>query len=205
MNSTMRILKAICTVTLLSGLCGCGGGGGGSAPSSQNTGILSPTDSAANSYTLTEDTYGLQSVTFMSATRGSVSNVLRGAIAESMTDPDFATVFRIDISEPAKINGPGTYNVGGDTANHPKFPGEILIFNGQESTLLATTSGTVTFTSYGTHSGDVIAGNFAISVEDRNISSRPVYSIKASFTFVLDSFGAIAPTPALVSAAAAAS
>lgn len=204
MNSTTRILTVICTATLLAGLWGCGGSSGDSAPSAQNAGIV-PTPS--NAYALVEDGYGLQNATFLSATRSDVSTVLRGAIADSMTDPDFATVFRIDIAEPASITGPGTYSVGGDSASFPKFPGEILIFNGHKSTLLATTSGTITFTSYGARSGEVIVGDFAIRVEDRNIALNPppVHSIKVSFSFVVDTFGAIVPAPSPVPPAAAAS
>jgi hypothetical protein len=144
----------------------------------------SPVESARNSYALTEDTYGLQNATFMSATRSDASIVLRAAIATGMTDPDFTTVFRIDIPQPTQVSGPGSYAIGGDGATIPKFPGEILVFNGHKSSLLNTASGTITFTSYGKNAGEVLAGNFAITVEDQNSDTmpRPAYAIKGNFS-----------------------
>ena len=205
MRNNFQIFMVLCAICAHVVLGGCGGGG--SQPVAQNTWAdsLSPAVSARNSYALTEDTYGLQNATFMSATRSDASIVLRAAIATSMTDPNFTTVFRIDIPQPTQVSGPGSYAIGGDGATIPKFPGEILIFNGHKSSLLNTASGTVTFTSCGKNSGEVIAGNFAITVEDRNSTTlpRPVYAIKGNFSFVLDSFGALIPANSPVPAAAA--
>lgn len=206
MRNSIRIFMVLCAICAHVALSGCGGGGG-SEPVAQNTGTISPppAKSARNSYALTEDSYGLQNATFMSATRSDASIVLRAAIASSMTDPNFTTVFRIDILQPTQVSGPGSYAIGGDGAAMPKFPGEILVFNGHKSSLLNTASGTVTFSSYGKNSGEVIAGNFAITVEDRNSSTlpRPAYAIKVNFSFVLDTFGVLIPVISPVPAAAA--
>lgn len=206
MRNSIRIsmvLWALCTHLALSGC----GGGGGSQPVAQNTGSTSPApaESARNSYALTEDTYGLQNATFMAATRNDASIVLRAAIATSMTDPDFTTVFRIDITQPTQLSGPGSYAIGGDGAAMPAFPGEILVFNGHQSSLLHTVSGTITFTSCGRNSGDVLAGNFAITVEDGNsaVLPPPAYAIKGNFSFVLDTFGALIPAISPIPVAAA--
>jgi len=205
MRNSSRIIMVFCVISAQVALSGCGGGGAG--PVAQNTGTISPppTESAMNSYALTEDTYGLQNATFMSATRSDASIVLRAAIATSMTDPNFTTIFRIDISQPTQVSGPGSYAVGGDGATIPKFPGEILVFNGHKSSLLNTASGTVTFTSYGRNSGEVIAGSFAISLEDQNsaILPHPAYAIKGNFSFVLDTSGALIPATSPVPAGAA--
>lgn len=191
-------------------LSGCGGGGSGET---QNSGVTAPSvitstsppptpGNAGNSYSLTEDTYGFQNATFMSATDSNGSFVLRAALASSMTDPNFADVFRIDIQQPAMINENVTYVLGGTDTNSPQFPGDILFFNGQKSTLLNTTSVNITFTSYGTNSGDVVAGSFAVQFEDQNSAVRPVYSVNGDFRFVLNTSGVLVPTPSPVPATA---
>src|SRR6266567_3266895 len=97
MRNSIRIFMVLGAISAHVVMSGCGGGG--SEPVAQNTGATSPppAESARNSYALTEDTYGLQNATFMSATRSDASIVLRAAIATSMTAPNFTTVFRIDI------------------------------------------------------------------------------------------------------------
>ena len=203
MKSNIRIYMVVGAIFAHFALSGCGGGG--AEPVAQNIGFVPPAVPTANSYALTEDTYGLQSATFMSATRSDAAIVLRAAIATSMTDPDYTTVFRIDILQPAQISGPGIYAIGGAALNVPKLPGEILVFNGHKSSLLNTTSGSVTFTSYGTNSGNVIAGNFTITVEDRNANTLPypVYTITGDFSFVLGTSGALIPATTPVPVAAA--
>jgi hypothetical protein len=207
MKNIVRIIMICCALTTHFALSGCGSGGSGGA---QNAGVSfppaslssSPAVSAENSYSLTEDTYGLQNATFMSANGSNGSFVLRAAIANNMTDPNFTTVFRIDIQQPSSISGNRTYSIGGNNASGPLFPGDILFFNGHKSSLLNTISGTVTFTSYGTNSGDVVSGSFAVLVEDQNSATRPVYSVKGNFTFVLNTYGVLVPTPSPVPAAA---
>lgn len=205
MRNSFRIFMVLCAICVHVVLSSCGGSGSG--PVAQNSGAISPppTESARNSYALTEDTYGLQNATFMSATRNDACIVLRAAIATSMTDPNFTTVFRIDIPQPTQVSGPVSYAIGGDRATIPKFPGEFLVFNGHNSSLLNTASGTITFTTYGKNSGEVLAGNFAITVEDQNsaILPRPAYAIKGNFSFVLNTFGALIPAASPVPASAA--
>jgi hypothetical protein len=192
-------------------LSGCGGGGSGGTQDpgvtvhsvvTSDSSTLTP-GTAENSYSLTEDTYGLQNATFMSAAESSGSIVLRAAIASSMTDPNFTDVFRIDITQ-AMINGPGTYSFGGTDTSAPQFPGDILFLNGHASNLLNTASGTITFTSFGTNSGDVVAGSFAVQVEDQNSSEvpLPVYSIMGNFNFVINTSGVLIPAPSPVPDAA---
>ncbi|MCX6984864.1 MAG: cytochrome c, partial [Lentisphaerae bacterium] len=210
MKNIIRIIMICCALTSHFALSGCGSGGSGGA---QNSGVAftsgSPsnstalqTENAVNSYSLTEDTYGLQNATFMSATASNGSFVLRAAIAGSMTDPNFTTVFRIDILQPSSINGNSTYSIGGKNVSGPQFPGEILFFNGHKSSLLNTISGSITFTSYGTNYGDAVAGSFAVLVEDQNSATRPGYSVKGNFNFVLNTYGVLVPTPSPVPAAA---
>jgi hypothetical protein len=198
MKYSKRIIMMLFTITALTALSGCGGG----ADQGQNTDDMATAtpSTATNTYLLTEDNYGVQNATFMSATNRNGLFVMRAAIADSMTDPDFSTVFRIDIVQPAQIGGPGSYAVGAAGS-----PVEILFFNGHRSTLLNTASGIVTFTSYGVCSGDVVAGSFQVTVEDQNSGTvpRPTYSIKGSFRFIVNTYGALVPTLSPVPAGAA--
>ena len=209
MKNSIRILMILCALATHLALNGCGGGGSdesGNAvvtessesavvmESSDNVVASASSNSAGNSYLLTEDTYGLQNATFMSATNSNGLFVLRAAIASKMTDPNFTTVFRIDI---LKISGPGTYAVGVANAKVG-----ILFFNGHRSTLLNTISGTIKFTSYGAKSGNVVAGSFAVVVQDQNSISRPTYPVKGNFRFVVNTSGVLMPTPTPVPAAA---
>ena len=196
MKNIIGIIMICCALTIQFALSGCGSGGSGGAQSSGVTPSVPVT--AVNSYSLTED-YGLQKATFMSATNDNGVFAMRAAIANSMTDPNFTDVFRIDILQPSSISRNSTYSIGG---NGPQFSGDILFFNGHKSSLLNTVSGSITFTSYGTNSGDVVAGSFAVQVEDQNSATRPVYSVKGNFNFVLNTAGVLVPTPSPVPVAA---
>lgn len=200
MKNSIRIIMILCALATHLALNGCGGGGSGESgnavvtESSDNAVASASANKAGNSYLLTEDTYGLQNATFMSATNSNGLFVLRAAIASNMTDPNFTTVFRIDI---LKINGPGTYAIG-----VPNAKVEILFFNGHRSTLLNTISGAIKFTSYGAKTGNVVAGSFAVVVQDQSSISRPTYPVKGNFRFVVNSSGVLMPTPTPVPAAA---
>jgi hypothetical protein len=200
MKYSNRIIMIFFAITALAAFSGCGGGSGGG----QSAGVTVPSTPSAttSTYQLSEDSYGLQNATFMSATNSNGSFVMRAAIAESMTDPSFTSVFRIDVVQPQLISGPGTYVVG--TANSPVV---ILFPNGHRSFLLNTVSGSITFTSYGVHTGDVVAGNFQVMVEDQNFNDdpRPTYPVSGNFSFVVNTSGALVPTPVPVPAGAAGS
>lgn len=204
MKNSIRIIMILCALATHLALNGCGGGGSGETEkavvaessesavvmeSSDNAGARASSNSAGNSYLLTEDTYGLQNATFMSATNSNGLFVLRAAIASKMTDPNFTTIFRIDILKPKQISDHGSYVISGHS---PKVG--IQFFNGHRSTLLNTITGTIKFTSYGAKSGDVVAGRFAVLVEDQNSKSRPTYSVKGNFRFVINSSGVLTPT-----------
>lgn len=197
MKYTNRIITIFCSIIALSAFSGCGGGSG----EGQNAGVtVSSTHSmATNTYLLTEDTYGLQNATYMSATNSNGLFILRVAIADSMTDPDFSTVFRIDIVQPAQIGGPGSHALG-----VPGSPVELLFFNGHRSSMLNTVSGSITFSSFGVNSGDVVAGNFEAVVIDQgsNTVPMPTYTVKGSFHFGVNTHGAIEPSPSPVPAGA---
>lgn len=185
---------------------GCGGGGGGSAPAAVNAVPQSaPVQTADASFTITGDSYGVQNATYLAATKSSLGLVLRAAIATSMTDPDFKTVARIDIANPDAVAAGVTYSLGGASAGAPAFPGTVYFFNGHASSLLKTTGGSITFTSYGSNPGDLVSGSYSAQVLDGNDSASPKgsYQISASFNFTTGAFGAILPAPVPIPPAAA--
>ncbi len=201
MKFSARLIATICALILIATLAGCGSGGNGANSYSGNlntTARSQDSTTTVNSYSLTEDAYGLQNATFLAATNSNGVFVMRAAIASSMTDPNFRTVFRINILQPSGIAAGNSYALGGSNP-----PAEILFFNGQKSTLLNTTSGTITFTSFGSNSGDAVAGSFTAVVEDHNFSApRPSYTVRGTFSFVVNTFGAIIPSPSPVPAEA---
>ncbi|HTY20427.1 MAG TPA: hypothetical protein VMC44_02205, partial [Geobacteraceae bacterium] len=191
-SSVIILISAINAIMLLGGCGGGDGGGVGSAgKENQSYEALTSSESTAfNSYSLSADNYGLQNATFLSATNSNGLFVMRAAIAKSMADPDFRTVFRIDVLKPQLINGHSPYAIGGADS-----PVEVLFFNGHKSTLLNTVSGSIYFSSFGVKSGDVVAGNFNAVVEDDNFDiPRPTYSIRVNFSFVVNSSAAVVPT-----------
>ena len=186
-------------------ISGCGGGGGGSAPAAVNTaGQGAPVPSSDASFAITGDDYGVQNATYLAATRSSNGLVLRAAIASSMTDPEFRTVSRIDIPDPGAVATGVAYSLAG-ASGAPAFPGTVYLFNGHASTMLQTAAGSITFTSYGSNPGDLVAGSFSAVVVDGNDSAtpKPSYTVAANFSFRTGGFGPILPAPLPVPAQAA--
>lgn len=182
-------------------IAACGGGGGDTSAGGVTTTAAPPANVSSkeykNSFNLTGDTYGTQKATYLSATSSDGAYVLRSAIASSMTDPGFTSIFRIDIKQPTAITENAAYAVGGAKSSLPAFPGDIYIFNGHPSTMIKAVSGAITFTSFGVGSGNIIAGNFEVQAEDQNpsITPRTAYTFAATFSFALDSYGPIIPAP----------
>jgi hypothetical protein len=190
-------LAVVIAMTLQFAGCGGGGGGGGGGGqgSTGGTTTASPVTTVKSSYRITEDTYGMQSATYLSAARIQNAIVLRTAIAASLTDQDFRTVYRIDVERPDQITMGTNFNLGNDATGLSPFPGNVYFFNGHQSTLLRTVSGSIVFTSFGVQSGDMINGSFTAQVEDGNSRTIPkaTYTIKSDFSFVVDTNGAIMP------------
>lgn len=186
----------ICILLLLTA---CGGGGGGKEPTAVNTtDSSSHTPAVSDSFTFTADSYGMQHPTFLCASQSTLGLVLRAAIASGVTDPNFLTVTRIDITDTGQVVPGGSYSLGGTIGGTP-FPGQLYFFNGQPSTLMETAQGTITFSSFGKKPGDAIAGSFTALVQDNGSSAtpKPTYSIAATFSFSADGAGPIAVQPPL--------
>jgi hypothetical protein len=186
------INTAILSLALV--VAGCGGGGGGSTVSgvtSSSPALQTP--AAANAFTVTSDNYGIQSPTYLASTKSTLGIVMRAAIASSMTDPGFKTVSRIDIPPSAALSTGTVYSLGAATGGSPAFPGSIYFLNGHPSTLLRTVDGSISFSSFGSNSGDRISGSFSAIIEDGGDSATPKarYTVAANFDFVTDSFGSV--------------
>jgi hypothetical protein len=193
MKSFIRIVMVLCAITAHFALSGCGSGGSGGSQNAVITtsnAITSP-ESAGNSYSLIDD-YGFEPATRMSTESNNTGGIiLRASIEDKISPTNPADIFRIDIQSPIIANS--TYSIG-DNIGNPEFPGEIQFFNGNPTTLLHTKSGTITFTSYGQNTGDLIAGSFDVQVENQDpYATKTTYSIKGSFCFVVNSPGPIVP------------
>ncbi|MCM0082457.1 hypothetical protein L4X63_12735 [Geomonas sp. Red32] len=187
-------LKRIALLGLVCALCSCGGGPATPAavvqadPPSQ---AVTPPDS----FTITSDTGAIKEANYLAATRSSGCIVLRAGIASSLTDPEFRTVARIDILTPQAVVPGTSYSLAPLPAEGPVFPGAFYLFNGEQSTLVHTVDGTITFTSVGTGSGDRISGTFTATVQDGYglPPSSPAYTIAGTFRFTLDTAGPVPP------------
>jgi hypothetical protein len=192
MKSLIRIVIVLCAITAQFALSGCGSGGSGG---SQNAGVtttnaISTPDSSETSYSLADD-FGFMPADLM-ATENSRNNaggfVLRVSNTKEKTSDNSGDIFRIDFQNPSliSVNG-GTYSIGNNN-EYPPFPGEISFFNCSNSGYLKTTSGTISFSSYGPNSGDLVVGSFDVQVENNDPNApKKTYSIQGNFSFVVNS------------------
>lgn len=192
---------AVLVAVLAIGTMACGSGGGGGAPaqgapSGATTATTQPstdTRQYANSWVLTLDEYGLQNPTFYYSTSNESFWSIQANIAESVWDPNFKTIMRVDILKSAAN---GTPSIGGKTyaieagGMHEKFPGEFLVFNGQRSVLKKVESGTISFTPASTLDGE-ISGEFDVMLTDYDspTSPPPHYHLKGTFDFRMGTCG----------------
>lgn len=200
--SESRLILALCTTLLFLFQAGCGGGGS----SSPNVAAITPdSPPALQSFKLVSDDYGVENATYVSATGSGSSIVLRAAVASSMTDPQYRTVMRLEITAPDAVTPSSSYALGGSDPLLAPFPGAFQIFNGRSSTLLRTVAGSITFTSFGTGAGERIAGSFSATIEDGNDSTLPrgTYTVAGTFDLAMESYGGVLPAVPPVAADAA--
>ena len=179
-------------VSLALFIAGCGGGGGASAPAAVSV-VSAPAvqgEAAANSFNITNDSYGMTSPTFLEASKTPQGITLESALASRMTDPNYKTVSRIDIPT-GSVSAAGTYSLGAATPANPAFAGAIYFFNGHPSTQLSTVGGTITFSTLGSNPGDRVSGSFNATVQDGADS----YTIAGSFDLSIGSSNLVLPAP----------
>ena len=177
MNNIIRIIMICCALTAHFALSGCGSGGGGA----QNSAVTPSGPVAVSYYSLSNDDLGLLKADTMSTENNNTGGFVLRAAAHDKIIPGISAgdVFRIDIPKQDQITTGVFYPVGANSACDILFP------NGESSTLLTTVSGTIKFSSYGTHNGEVIAGDFDVLVRDLLDQSK-LYHETGHFQFVLN-------------------
>jgi hypothetical protein len=178
MKNIIRIIMICCALTAHFALSGCGSGGGGA----QNSAVTpSVPVTAVNYYSLSNDDLGLLIADTMSTENNNTGGfILRAAAHDKMiTGISAGDVFRIDIPKQDQIATGVSYPVGANSACDISFP------NGERSYMLTSASGTIKFSSYGTHNGDVIAGDFDVLVRDLLDQSKQYHEV-GHFQFVLN-------------------
>ncbi len=192
MKTVIRMIMIFCAVTLNLVLSGCGSGGGGGVqsygvtfPAASNSGSNVSPESVGNYYSISTDELGLLKADVLATESDNVGGfVLRAADSAKMVQGSNAgDVFRIDITNPGQVSTGIYYNLGAN-ATSPAFPGNMIFPNGENSTTLVTDHGTIEFTSFGTHNGDVVAGSFDVHLKDL-LNATKQYHIAGAFHFVL--------------------
>ena len=118
---------------------------------------------------------------------------VQAAIADTVSDPEFKTILRIDIPKSEDAPLP---NLGGRTfafeesALHDKFPGRVIVFNGKKSVLKKVESGTISFTP-DSSAADHVNGSFDVVLIDYDVPTVPAprYHLRASFSFQMGTYG----------------
>jgi len=202
LNLQQKLVAASLVAMLSLSLTACGGGGGGSGASKTDSGttdvvnIADGTSSGLNNYvTLAEDTYGLLPHNFYYSTDNDQFWAVEAIIADSLHDVNALTVFRIHVK---KANGAmqqlnKSFSIEDDPILE-KFPGDMLIFNGQKSSSKKVVSGTISFTPDSVAS-DQVKGSFDVIMADYDAAAitPPSYRIKGYFQFRIGTYG---PAPA---------
>lgn len=203
-----RLITAALAAILACGsmtLTGCGSGGGDENGITQNNSSTVTASRAAqqalkSSYlTVTSDDYNLATPNFYYSTANESFLSIQANIAKNVTDIDTRNVIRIDVP---KVNGawPQLNKVFSIEASSQfeKFPGVILVFNGQPSTRSKVEQGTITFSSDSVAS-EQISGSFDVTITDYASETEPVsrHNLKGSFSFKMGEYGQIATQTAL--------
>ncbi len=145
----------------------------------------------SNYLTLSIDEYGLATHNFYSSTNNAEFWSIQASIAKDIHDINALTVIRIDIKKIG--NSMRSLNKTFSIEESPvaeKFPGEVLIFNGQKSTGKRVESGTITFTPT-SDAATQVQGTFDVVMTDYDVSqvNPPHYRIKGDFSFQINTYG----------------
>lgn len=193
LNLQQKLVAASLLAVLSLGLSACGGGGGGNEPISNSAvaaNLLNP-NKQSNYLTLSIDEYGLATHNFYASTNNAEFWSIQASIANDIHDINALTIIRIDIQKngtplPA-LNK--TFSIE-ETPIAEKFPGEMLIFNGQKTTGKKVESGTITFTP-NSDASTRVQGTFDVVMTDYDASkvNPPHYRIKGDFSFQINTYG----------------
>ncbi len=161
-----NIIRAILLCGALSALFilgGCGSGGwGGVSGVTVSSPAPAPAPAPVNTYSLSRDDLMLQIANDLTTENNAGGFILRAAESSNADGViNAGDVFRIDVLKQDQIETGIANNVA--TAN-PLCT--ISFFDGERSSMLTTTSGTITFTKYGTKNNEEVSGTFDVTVDD---------------------------------------
>ena len=156
----------------------------------------------SNYLVVTSDDYDFLSPNFLYSTDNEAFWSIQANIAEDIYDIESLSVVRIDVS---KENGlmptalDKTFSIE-DTLQFEKFPGDIFVFNGKESTYNKVEEGVISFQPESTASG-YVEGFFQVILTDYDSWEYPPprYGVTGIFGFQIGTFGSISSIPAYVS------
>ena len=155
-------------------------------------------DVHTNYLVVTSNDYKLLKPNFLYSTDNEAFWSIQANIAEDVYDIESLCVVRIDVP---KDNGvmpttlDKTFSIE-DTLQFEKFPGEVFVFNGEESTYNKVEEGVISFQSESTASG-YVEGFFHVILTDYDSfeASVPQYRLTGTFGFQMGTFGSISSLP----------
>lgn len=190
----LRLQHMLITVALVGLLTACGdvGSAGTEAMGTfidNRTTIEYREPGHANYFVVTSDDYGIRTPNFYYSTNNESFWSVQAAVAENVTDPDFRSVIRIDIT---KENGVmpdinKSFSIE-DNPQYEKFPGSILVPNGQKSTGRKVERGLISFE---TGSSGNVKGSFDVVLTDYDSATVPAprHRLEGNFKFVMGTYG----------------
>jgi hypothetical protein len=203
-----KLVAASLIAILSMSLSGCGSGEGSATGQGDMSAEFSdPTTPGiqyrwSNYLTLAVDEYGLVPHTFYSSTSNDQFWSVQADIATDIHDMNARTVFRIHIPKNGTPLPPlnKAYAIGVNPLLE-KFPGDVLVFNGQKSTYKKVESGTIVFTA-NSDAASHVQGTFDVIMTDYDASTTnpPQYRLKGSFCFRIGSYGPVATSSSRIGA-----
>jgi hypothetical protein len=175
-------------------LSGCGGGGGSTAGAGGEpaaTTHYSVEQSTKTGYlTVSSDDYNLAKPNFYYSTVNESFWSIQANIARSVQDIDTRCVIRIDVPK-VDQSWPQLNKVFSieDNSNYEKFPGNILLFNGNPSTMSKVERGIISFAPDSITS-EHVSGYFEVTVTDYGPGTQavPQHHLKGNFNFKMGEY-----------------
>jgi hypothetical protein len=172
-------------------LSGCGGGGGDAGATSSVTTYYGSDQVTNTAYlTVTSDNYNLVKPTFYYSTVNESFWSIQANIASYIQDINTRCVIRVDVP---KINGNWPllnkkFSIE-DNPNYETFPGKILVFNGNPTTMSKVEHGIISFTSDSITS-EHVSGFFEVTMTnyDSGILPLPQHHLRGDFNFKMGEY-----------------
>lgn len=190
------IAAALVAILSFSGLtmsgCGSGGGAGEELPANIPVATQSIEQVAKNSYmAVSSNDLNLIEPTYYYSTANESFWSIQANTARYVQDIDTRCIVRIDIPR-SNGNWP-SLNKGFSIEDNPqyeKFPGTIMVFNGDQSTMRKVEQGIITFAPDSV-TAEHVSGYFDVTVTDYGSATLPLpqYHVKGNFYFRMGDYG----------------